>query len=448
MMRNPFLLAPADLSHQGELRQALADELYLRAKLAVLCFLPILYALYLVLEEACRRRPELYWALGAVEATLLLHLAVVSFTRWIKDKFPNPRLRLGIFSVSPTLTGLGLALICLWAAPVIGPSQVVLLAILTLGTGCLAIPSLGPSLFTYLLFMWPILGSVLLLLVKGPRMEQGRLFFWLVLACQIAVTSVAAYVHLILRRSVLLEVKLREMTLRDSLTLLRNRRYLTEFMQEETASILRSWNVAVGSPKDASSMIKSWNATAGSVEPRSLGFIMLDIDHFNAVNDAHGQDAGDAVLVQVASRLRATARKPDLLIRWSGEKFVIVARETSRTPPFRLAERLRQAMEAHPFSLPSGEKIHCTCSLGYSVFPFSGTEGDILSWEQVLGMADAALAEAKGRGPNHTTGISLGDKGKDRLKSIPLAVEQDLKQAEREGLIRVTPTTLPRSETS
>ncbi len=442
MMRNPFRLAPADLGFKAGLRQALVDESYLRARLGVLCFLPILYALYLVLEEACRRRPDLYWAFGAVVATLLLQLATAFFARWINGQFPNPRLQQGIFALSPTLTGLGLALICLWAAPFIGPSQRVLLAILTLGTGALAILSLGPSLFTYLCFMTPILASVLLVLVKGPRMEQGRLFGSLILAGQIVLIFVAAYVHILLRKSVLLELKLKEMILRDSLTLLRNRRYLTEFMQEETASILRSWSVATGSAKDTASILKSLNTTAGSAEPRSLGFIMMDMDHFNSVNDTHGQEAGDAVLVQVASRLKATARKPDLLIRWGGEKFVIVARETNRTPPFRLAERLRQAMEAREFSLPSGERVHLTCCCGYSVYPFSGSQGDVLSWEQVLGMADVALAEAKERGPNHMTGISIDDKGKDRLKAIPLAVEQDLKQAERDGLIRVTPTAL------
>ena len=445
MMSTPFLVAPADSNHQTELQQVLTDELYLRAKLAMLCFLPILYALYLVLESACRRKPDLYWAFGAVEATVLLQLAVMSFAQWIKRVFPNPKWRQAIFAVNPMLTGLGLAWIYLSAMPVMGPPEVVQLTILTLGTGCLAILSLSPSLFAYLLFVSPILGALFWVLLKTPGMGQNHLSFWLILACGFAVLSVAAYVHVILRQSILLEVKLREMTLRDSLTLLRNRRYLIEFMHEETASIQRSWNISAGSPKDTSALLKSWNATTGTAEPRSLGFIMLDMDDFNAVNDTHGQDAGDAVLVQVASRLKATARKPDLLIRWSGGKFVIVARETSRTPPFRLAERLRQAIQEHAFSLPSGEKVHCTCSVGYSVFPFSGTHSDVISWEQVLGMTDAAVAEAKERGPNHMTGISLDDRGKDRLNTIPLAVEQNLKQAERDGLIRVTPTTLSHS---
>ena len=161
-----------------------------------------------------------------------------------------------------------------------------------------------------------------------------------------------------------------------------------------------------------------------------------------AVPGTHGHAAGDAVLTQVADRLLATARNPDLLIRWGGEEFVIVARETDRTPPFKLAERIRQAMEKEDFILPSGEKIHCTCSLGYSIFPFCGTKGMALTWEQVLSIADAGLYDAKQRGRNRTTGISLGGNGEDRVADIPHAVEHDLTGAERAGLVALTPSLL------
>lgn len=424
-MFNPFRLAPEDLSYKAELDEALAEDLYHRGKPAVLSFLTILYVLYLLLAEACRRNHILYLAFGAVVAAIIFRLGIVLLTSQMKAWFPDPHKRIWMYSVNTAFVGLGLAAINLFSASLINPEQFGLLAIISTGINSVAIVSMGASFPTYLLYMVPNVGSLALVLAVGPHMAYPGLCYTLIIAYILALSIMAAYVHLSLRNSILMRLRLNEMALRDSLTSLRNRRFLAEFMQLESTAILRTWN-----------------PDAVNVTPRSLGLIMLDIDHFKHVNDTYGHAAGDAVLTQVAERLVATARKPDLLIRWGGEEFVVVARETDRTPPFKLAERIRHAMESEEFLLPSGEKIRCTCSLGYSVFPFCGRRENALGWEQVLSIADVALFVAKNHGRNRTVGISLGERGEAQAEEILHLLEQDLNAAERNGLVLLTPPLL------
>ncbi|MBI5829835.1 MAG: diguanylate cyclase [Chloroflexi bacterium] len=79
-----------------------------------------------------------------------------------------------------------------------------------------------------------------------------------------------------------------------------------------------------------------------------LSVIMFDLDHFKQVNDTYGHEAGDTVLKETARVVRSLLRVPDLLGRWGGEKFLVVAPQTDCAQARGLAERLRQAVAAHP----------------------------------------------------------------------------------------------------
>jgi diguanylate cyclase (GGDEF)-like protein len=137
-----------------------------------------------------------------------------------------------------------------------------------------------------------------------------------------------------------------------------------------------------------------------AVDDADLIFLMLDIDHFKAVNDAHGHAVGDQVLVQLGAVLRTTCRDSDVVIRWGGEEFLIVARFTDRNQAEITAERLRQAIERHTITLPNGQTVKVTCSIGYAAFPVNLAAPDAVSWEEVIAMADRAAYAAKGRGRN------------------------------------------------
>jgi len=133
---------------------------------------------------------------------------------------------------------------------------------------------------------------------------------------------------------------------------------------------------------------------------RSLGVLMLDLDHFKAVNDEYGHRAGDAVLVEFARRMRRGIREVDLPFRQGGEEFVILLPETdlagSLTAARRIGEAVRDvafAVQARSASPAASGWIPITVSVGVAVFPRHG-----LTAIELLDAADQALYAAKDAG--------------------------------------------------
>jgi diguanylate cyclase (GGDEF)-like protein len=133
---------------------------------------------------------------------------------------------------------------------------------------------------------------------------------------------------------------------------------------------------------------------------RSLGVLMLDLDHFKAVNDEYGHRAGDAVLVEFARRMRRGIREVDLPFRQGGEEFVILLPETdlagSLTAARRIGEAVRDvafAVQARSASPSASGWIPITVSIGVAVFPRHG-----LTAIELLDAADQALYAAKDAG--------------------------------------------------
>ncbi|MCL7929228.1 sensor domain-containing diguanylate cyclase [Halomonas llamarensis] len=83
----------------------------------------------------------------------------------------------------------------------------------------------------------------------------------------------------------------------------------------------------------------------------STALILLDIDHFKPVNDTHGHDVGDQVLVELTHLIQESLRVPDLLARWGGEEFVLLLPDTGLSEAYYLAERLRQLIASHCFTV-------------------------------------------------------------------------------------------------
>jgi diguanylate cyclase (GGDEF)-like protein len=125
-----------------------------------------------------------------------------------------------------------------------------------------------------------------------------------------------------------------------------------------------------------------------------LALVLLDIDHFKAVNDRHGHAAGDAVLVAVAMQLRALIRQEDLLARIGGEEFVLLLPRLPLPRALRRAERLRRSIETLDVDVGSGV-LNVTISLGVTV-----VGKDERAIEAALAAADTALYSAKAGGRN------------------------------------------------
>ena len=126
---------------------------------------------------------------------------------------------------------------------------------------------------------------------------------------------------------------------------------------------------------------------------RPLALLMMDLDHFKLVNDVYGHQRGDAVLVELAGRIRAQVRDVDTLARYGGEEFVVILPETDEEGAVQAAERIRSAVRRRPFAEPGETPLDVTVSVGVAVFPLHGSSSSAL-----LRRADEALYTAKRAG--------------------------------------------------
>ncbi len=147
--------------------------------------------------------------------------------------------------------------------------------------------------------------------------------------------------------------------------------------------------------RGASLEVLQGELSRGRREKKPLCIVMVDIDHFKIINDTYGHLTGDAVLRQVAQRLRSFVRAYDIVGRFGGEEFLIVLPGCKAGPGMKQAERLREGVCAEP--IPEGDvPLTITISLGVLEVGELNT-GDL---ETLLGAADAALYRAKAGGRN------------------------------------------------
>ncbi|MDP9236248.1 MAG: GGDEF domain-containing protein [Chloroflexota bacterium] len=116
-----------------------------------------------------------------------------------------------------------------------------------------------------------------------------------------------------------------------------------------------------------------------------LALMLIDIDHFKAINDRDGHPAGDDKLRQVAGALHAVVRRGDLVARYGGDEFIVISPDATREGALALAERLRQAAVSCDASV----------SIGVALFP-----DDAQMQDRLIAAADAALYRAKRAGRN------------------------------------------------
>jgi two-component system cell cycle response regulator len=141
-------------------------------------------------------------------------------------------------------------------------------------------------------------------------------------------------------------------------------------------------------------------AAAAHRAGRSCAAMLVDVDRFKQVNDAHGHAAGDAVLAGLARRLAGLAGPEALIARIGGEEFLVALPEAAETAARAVADRIRAGVEAAPFALPGGEggALHVTVSIGLALSQAAEDGAGPL-----LAAADRALLLAKAEGRNQVT---------------------------------------------
>mgnify|MGYP003913968043 CR=1 FL=1 len=135
---------------------------------------------------------------------------------------------------------------------------------------------------------------------------------------------------------------------------------------------------------------------------RQLTLILMDVDHFKAVNDRHGHHAGDQVLRVVADLCRRHHRKVDLVARYGGEEFLLMLPEIDISQGFAAAEKLRGAIDACHIRLDDGAMLNVTASFGVVAFE---SDEDL---ESLIRRADQALYQAKHSGRNTVVATPKG----------------------------------------
>lgn len=161
-----------------------------------------------------------------------------------------------------------------------------------------------------------------------------------------------------------------ELSHRDPLTGLANRRYFVEALEQEVDRVTRAGDMAL--------------------------LLMIDIDHFKRVNDTYGHSAGDRVIQAVAQSLQDSVRPMDTVARYGGEEFAVIL--PSCQPGFgaQVAERIRASVAQTPVPLDSGEMLRVTVSCGGAYAP-QWLRFHAAAW---IERADAQLYRAKAEGRN------------------------------------------------
>jgi len=166
-----------------------------------------------------------------------------------------------------------------------------------------------------------------------------------------------------------LQRSLYDCAVRDGLTGLYNKRFLIERSEQEFSYATR--------------------------HDRPLSVLVLDLDHFKAVNDSCGHAAGDSMLAAVAKLVLQTVRSEDVAGRFGGEEFVILMRETVLETAIAVAERIRKGVAGHVMRFEDHE-VQVTASIGVA----TSTEPGVESAKDLFTRADRRLYEAKTAGRN------------------------------------------------
>lgn len=182
------------------------------------------------------------------------------------------------------------------------------------------------------------------------------------------ITSVSEIVSLAVA-NLLLRVSLRDLSMRDSLTGLYNRRFIDESLLRELDRARR-------------------NGT-------SLAIAMLDLDHFKSINDAYGHAVGDQVLKKVGALLGSFRVGYDIVARYGGEEFLVILTDISADEVSTRLEQLRASIEAVRVETESQVVDKISISIGVALFPQMGDDREAL-----LSLADQALYQAKRSGRN------------------------------------------------
>jgi diguanylate cyclase (GGDEF)-like protein len=400
----------------------LVDDLYRRAAVAQVGFaIALAIIASFVLEPG---GATVGIVLGTLAGLVVMRLALVVVDRTGRGPFITTRAREAAFLTGIGLTSAGLAALNITAYPVLTPAQSALLAACQTGAIAAGFASLGSSVLAFVLYAVPNLGSLMIMAALDRRGWGEKTLFLLLCAYLPAMLLVAAQQYRVRYRTAELGIDLAEHALRDPLTGLFNRRFFGVLLDKEAAVAENSCHMQ--------DRRKPSRAVA-------LGLLVIDIDHFKAVNDTHGHAAGDMVLREIGAVLLGSLRRSDEVVRWGGEEFVVVLRLPweDRHQVSLIAERFLAAVRNHVTRVEGVAELACTVSIGFALHPLSNRLPNLLSWEASLELADGALYLAKSEGRDRAVGVIAGPELEARAAEAAALLANGITPSADAGVLRV-----------
>ncbi len=206
-------------------------------------------------------------------------------------------------------------------------------------------------------FEGKIRGIITLFREKPLPPEEAQIF-------REIVNIFSAYFHL-----VKLQRELKELSIRDPLLKVFNRRFMDELLKKEIKKMER--------------------------EGGTFSLLLSDLDDFKKINDTYGHDVGDEVLKYFVNLVKTLIREMDVLGRWGGEEFLIYLPSANKEQAKRVAERIIKRLNQSPIYINDKIKIQLTSSFGLATYP-----EDALTVDGLIKVADNRLYKAKLRGKN------------------------------------------------
>lgn len=238
---------------------------------------------------------------------------------------------------------------------------------LWLVTASLLIVGLGMAVTAAAALAHSVLAPVHALSTGAVRFGEGELSHRVALDRQDELGQLAGAFNRMADQLEQSQAALKELAIHDSLTGLFNRREFERQLREEAERSRRFG--------------------------RPFVLLMLDIDHFKAVNDTHGHPAGDEALRAVAALLSGEVRSVDTVARYGGEEFAVLMPETAGSGGLTMAERIRVSIASQAITVAQGQAVNLTVSIGVATFAEgAGSERELVA------AADGALYAAKAAG--------------------------------------------------
>jgi two-component system, cell cycle response regulator len=216
-----------------------------------------------------------------------------------------------------------------------------------------------------------------------------------------------------LRQKQKLAQQFARMSLRDRLTGLHNRHYFEQNIQRELNFVKRA---------------------KGGDKYNPIAIYLFDIDHFKKINDNFGHDIGDSVLKEFSARISESIRESDMLIRWGGEEFILVAKLFENGDYHQIAERIRSTIYQSDFELENDITLKVSCTVGGIIYPNTQDNMLEMSCDQLIKLADNALYLGKRKSRNCWVCIDAIKKPEE-LDNI---LQKELSVCAKEGMVKLS----------